>query len=177
MLKEFIFAGFGGQGVLLIGQLISYAGMMDGKHVTWMPSYGPEMRGGTANCSVVISDHEVGCPIVGEPDAVLVMNNPSLEKFESMLKPGGVLIINSSLVSVKPTRSDIRIIEVPATDLEEELGILKAMNIIMLGAFAKATGCATEATMFKVFEKKFAARPHTIEPNKIAFKKGASLVN
>lgn len=176
MAKEFIFAGFGGQGVLLIGQLVAYAAMLSGKHVTWMPSYGPEMRGGTANCSVVISDDEVGCPIVGEPDAVLVMNNPSLEKFEQALKPGGILVINSSLVTIKPTRTDIKIIEVPASKLEEELGILKAMNIIMLGAFVEATGVIDTATMFVAFSKKFAARPHTIEPNKIAFKQGASLL-
>ena len=175
MTHEMIFAGFGGQGVLLLGQLLAYAGMIDNKQVSWIPSYGPEMRGGTANCAVIISEDKIGSPLVFEPTAALILNNPSLEKFEPLLAPNGVLVINSSIVTAKPKRSDIKVVCVPATDLVAQLGVEKSMNIIMLGAFVQATGIVSEATMLQAFEKRFAARPHTIANNIKAFQLGASL--
>lgn len=134
-----IVAGFGGQGVLLIGQLIAYSGMLDGKEVSWMPSYGPEMRGGSANCTVVLSDEPVGSPKVEEPDVVIAMNKPSLVLFERMVKPGGALLYNSSLIDIKPTRTDIRAVAVPCGEIAEEAGDLRASNMAMLGAYAGLT--------------------------------------
>ena len=119
---QMIFAGFGGQGVLLMGQLIAYAGMVMGKEVSWMPSYGPEMRGGSANCAVVISDRPVGSPKVEDATAVIAMNRPSMEQFEKNVVPGGGLLYNSSLIEVKPTRDDIRVVAVPCNDIAQELG-------------------------------------------------------
>ena len=114
MTEEIIFAGFGGQGVLLAGQVVTYAGMEAGKHVSWLPSYGPEMRGGTSNCSVVVSDEEVASPVVLDADSIVAMNRPSMEKFESAVKPGGVLVMNSDLIEIEPTRDDIKVIRIPA---------------------------------------------------------------
>ena len=139
MLEQSIFAGFGGQGVLLMGQLLAYAGMMEDKEVSWLPSYGPEMRGGTANCSVVVSDAEIASPVVNHADAVVIMNQPSLEKFEKMVKPGGVLIYNSDLVTYKNPRTDVKVIPVPANSVAAEMGNDKVANVIALGALAEAT--------------------------------------
>src|SRR3954447_8197864 len=122
MLEEIIIAGFGGQGVMSMGQLIAYAGMLEGKGVSWLPSYGPEQRGGTANCAVVISDEQVGSPLVTRPSTAIVLNNPSFDKFEPLLRPGGLLIINSSLVTRVSGRSDIEIIELKAIDIATDLG-------------------------------------------------------
>jgi 2-oxoglutarate ferredoxin oxidoreductase subunit gamma len=134
MQTEVIIAGFGGQGVLFGGQLLAYAGMDEGKEVTWIPSYGPEMRGGTANCTVVVSDEEIGSPIVHNPTAVIAMNRPSLDKYESLVKSGGLLIINSSIVDRKATRKDIKVIEVNANEEAEKLGDQRMANMILLGA-------------------------------------------
>lgn len=140
MEKRMIIAGFGGQGVLLIGQLIAYAGMLADKEVSWMPSYGPEMRGGSANCAVVVSDEPVASPKVEEADLVIAMNRPSMELFEKVLVPGGVLIYNSSLIDVKPTRQDIQVVAVPCNDIANDLGSLRSTNMVMLGAYAGVTG-------------------------------------
>jgi 2-oxoglutarate ferredoxin oxidoreductase subunit gamma len=134
MQTEVIFAGFGGQGVLFGGQLLAYAGMDEGKEVTWIPSYGPEMRGGTANCTVVVSDEEIGSPFVRNPQVVIAMNRPSLDKYESLVKPGGILIINSSLVDRKATRTDIKVVEVNANEAAEKLGDQRMANMVLLGA-------------------------------------------
>ena len=139
MEKRMIIAGFGGQGVLLIGQLIAYAGMLADKEVSWMPSYGPEMRGG-ANCAVVVSDEPVASPKVEEADLVIAMNRPSMELFEKALVPGGVLIYNSSLIDVKPTRQDIQVVAVPCNDIANDLGSLRSTNMVMLGAYAGVQG-------------------------------------
>src|SRR4030066_168398 len=125
MYQSVIMAGFGGQGIVAGGISLAYTGMMDGLNVTWFPAYGAEMRGGTANCSVVVSSDEVASPIVARPDTVIVMNEPSLAKFEPMLKPGGLLIINSSLVNSKPQRSDIRVAYVACNKIAEEIGTTK----------------------------------------------------
>jgi 2-oxoglutarate ferredoxin oxidoreductase subunit gamma len=134
MQTEFIFAGFGGQGVLFAGQVLAFAAMDAGYDVTWMPSYGPEMRGGTANCTVVIADEEIGSPTVKNPKAAVVMNLPSLDKFEPRVEPGGVLIVNSSLVNRAPLRDDITSVMIPAQEIAEMIGPRRLLNMVMLGA-------------------------------------------
>lgn len=134
MQQEVIIAGFGGQGVLFAGQLLAYAGMDAGKEVTWIPSYGPEMRGGTANCTVVISDEEIGSPFVQNPTAVLAMNLPSLDKYEDQVKKGGVLVVNASMVNRTVNREDITVVNIPANDIAESLGSKRSVNMVMLGA-------------------------------------------
>ncbi len=135
MLEQCIFAGFGGQGTLLIGKFLACAGLMEGKEVTWLPSYGPEMRGGTANCSVVVSDRPIAAPVVTAPDVVIAMNLPSLLKFQGSIKPGGTLIINSSLTDTKASRDDLRVAYVPATEIAEQVGNPKGANVVILGAY------------------------------------------
>lgn len=134
MKKEYIFAGFGGQGMLLIGKFLAMACMLDGKHVSWLPSYGPEMRGGTANCSVIVSDDPVASPLVDMADCVVAMNRPSLDKFESHVKPGGVLVINSSIIDRKAERDDIQVVYCDANGIAESVGNPKGANVAILGA-------------------------------------------
>jgi 2-oxoglutarate ferredoxin oxidoreductase subunit gamma len=134
MQTEVIFAGFGGQGVLFAGQVLAFAAMDAGHDVTWMPSYGPEMRGGTANCTVVIADEEIGSPTVKYPKAAVVMNLPSLDKFEPLVTTGGVLIVNSSLVNRNPSRKDITWVMIPAQEIAETIGPRRLLNMVMLGA-------------------------------------------
>jgi len=134
MQTEVIISGFGGQGTLYAGQVLAYAAMDEGKQVTWIPSYGPEMRGGTANCTVVISDEEIGSPIVKHPKAVLALNLPSLDKYEQMIAPGGCIVVNESMVNRKPTRTDIRAVLLPANEIAREIGNERATNMVMLGA-------------------------------------------
>ena len=134
MTKEFIFAGFGGQGMLLIGKFMAMACMLDGKHVSWLPSYGPEMRGGTANCSVIVSDEDVASPMVDKADAIVAMNLPSLDKFENKVRPGGVLVINSSIIERKSTRDDITVVYCDAMKIAEDVGNPKGANVAILGA-------------------------------------------
>ncbi len=133
MQQEVIIAGFGGQGVLFAGQLLAYAGMDEGKQVTWIPSYGPEMRGGTANCTVVISDEEIGSPFVKNPAAVIAMNLPSLDKYEHLVKPGGILVVNSSMINREIIRQDIKVVSIPANEVAESIGSKRAVNMVMLG--------------------------------------------
>lgn len=154
-----IFAGFGGQGVLLIGQLIAYAGMYEDRNVSWLPSYGPEMRGGTANCSVVVSDDPIASPVLSMADCVIAMNTPSLEKFEANVNPGGKLFINSSIIEKKATRTDIDVYYVPCNEIAEQLGNPKVLNMAMLGAFLEATNIVKvdsvlDALLYKLGEKK-----------------------
>ena len=146
MKKEFIFAGFGGQGMLLIGKFLAMACMLDGKHVSWLPSYGPEMRGGTANCSVIVSDAPVASPLVDKADVVVAMNRPSLDKFESHVKPGGTLVINSSLIDRKAERDDITVVYCAANRIAEVVGNPKGANVAILGAMlAKAPVTSDES--------------------------------
>jgi 2-oxoglutarate ferredoxin oxidoreductase subunit gamma len=138
--QDFIIAGFGGQGILLAGQLLAAAGMLEDRKVVFYPAYGPEMRGGTANCTVVISDEEVGSPIVTYPSASLVMNAPSMTKYEPMVKPGGVLVVNRSLINQRSTRTDITVVEVPANDIAFQLGndrVATMVALAVLRAFAR----------------------------------------
>ena len=134
MQSEVIISGFGGQGTLYAGQVYAYAGMDEGKHVTWIPSYGPEMRGGTANCTVVISDEEIGSPSALHPRAVIALNLPSLDKYAPLVAPGGFLIVNQSMVNREPTRTDIHWLTIPANDIARELGNERAANMVLLGA-------------------------------------------
>ncbi len=138
MQEEFVFSGFGGQGVMFVGQLLAYAAMDEGLEVTWIPSYGPEMRGGTAHCTVVIADQPIGSPIVRNPKTAVVFNLPSFEKYESLVKPDGLLAINSALIEEKCTRPDVDTLEIPATSLAEEVGSVRVANIVMLGALLTA---------------------------------------
>lgn len=139
MHEELIVAGFGGQGVLRLGQLIAYAGMVTGRQVSWLPSYGPEMRGGTANCHVIVSDEPVGSPIVTLASSVLTLNGPAMDKFEQAVRPGGNLFVNSSIVERKTGRADIDTYYVPANDIANELGNGRVVNMVMLGAYLAIT--------------------------------------
>jgi 2-oxoglutarate ferredoxin oxidoreductase subunit gamma len=138
--KSFVFAGFGGQGVILAGKLLAQAGVDQGLHVTWLPSYGPEMRGGTANCTVVLSDEPIASPVVDNPTALVAMNLPSLDRFEKIMANGGVLLVNSSLVSRPTERNDVQVIRLPANNIALSLGNSQAANMVALGAIIKATG-------------------------------------
>ena len=131
---EILLAGFGGQGIMFAGQVLSYAAMDTGKQVTWIPSYGPEMRGGTANCTVVIADEEIGSPLVQNPPAALIMNLPSLDKYEPLMRKGGKLVVNSSMVDRPVKRSDITAVFIPANDIAEEIGDKRLANMVAVGA-------------------------------------------
>ena len=138
MTTEIIFAGFGGQGVILAGKILALAGMSEDKYVSHIPSYGAEMRGGTANCSVIVSDEEVASPVIEKPDVVVALNKPSMIKFEQQLKPNGILIYNSSLIDVKPSRNDIKVISLPCGDICEKTNNPRGTNMVALGCLAKA---------------------------------------
>ncbi len=168
-----IVAGFGGQGVLLIGQLIAYSGMLDGKEVCWMPSYGPEMRGGSANCTVVLSDEPVGSPKVEEPDVVIAMNKPSINLFEGAVKPGGALLYNSSLIDTSPARGDIRAVGIPCSQIADQAGDLRAANMAMLGAYAGLTCTFDVDLMMDALRHKLGnKRPKLMEINRRAIEAG-----
>ncbi len=141
--SEVIVSGFGGQGTLFAGQILAYAGMDSGKHVTWIPSYGPEMRGGKVRCTVVVSDEEIGSPLVRRPSAAIVLNIPSMEAYEPAIKTMGVLIVNSSLIDITSERDDIVSLYIPATEMATDMGNVRVANMILLGAWANVTGVVT----------------------------------
>lgn len=176
MRHEIIMSGFGGQGVLLMGQILAYAGMLENQNVAWFPSYGPEMRGGTANCSVIITDGSTGSPVVGQPNAAVVLNLPSLDKFEPLVKSDGVIIVNSSIIDKEVQRKDIKAYRVPVTELAAELGNQKMANMVALGALLAATDAVNMETLFAAFAEKFAAKTKLIAPNKEAILKGYDFV-
>lgn len=178
MEQKVIMAGFGGQGVMAIGKLLAYAGMIEERNVTWMPSYGPEMRGGTANCAVVVSDDEVGSPLISKDGtAAIVLNLPSMVKFEKELLPGGKLIINKSLIDVEPTRKDLDVYYVSANELALELGNAKVANMVMLGAYLELTKIVEVDSVLKAFVKVFGEnKSHLVPLNKDALAKGADAV-
>ena len=149
MLIKTIFSGFGGQGVLSMGYTLANAAMLQGKFVTYLPSYGAEVRGGTANCTVAIGDEEIASPVASEPDFVVSMNQPSFLKFQSILQSGGLMLVNSSMVNVTAARGDIEVVEVPTSELAEKLGNIKAANMVMLGAFIKASNLVSLPLMLK----------------------------
>jgi 2-oxoglutarate ferredoxin oxidoreductase subunit gamma len=175
MEQKVIMAGFGGQGVMAIGRLLAYAGMLEGKNVTWMPSYGPEMRGGTANCAVVVSEEEVGSPLISKDGtAAIVMNLPSMTKFEKELISDGKLIINKSLIDVEPTRKDLDVYYIEANELAAELGNSKVANMVMLGAYLEITKAVDVESILKAFVKVFGEDKSELIPlNKEALMKGA----
>lgn len=175
MSKEFnmVLAGFGGQGILFAGKVIAYGGLNDGKEISWLPSYGPEMRGGTANCSVCISDRTIGSPLVLNPDVLIALNLPSFEKFINAVKPGGTVIIDSSLINKKVEREDVNAFYVPATKLAEENGIKGLANIILVGKLFKETAFCTPEALDKAIEKCVPARKaNMVEFNKKALQIG-----
>lgn len=173
-----ICAGFGGQGVMSMGQLLTYAGMLEGKEVSWLPSYGPEMRGGTANCAVTVSDNPVGSPLItGDATCAIVMNLPSLEKFESEVKPGGKIIVNSSLIEQKVQRDDVDVYYIQANDLASELGNPRVANMIMLGAYLKTEPAVEVDSILEAFKKVFGPSKEKFVPlNKDALLKGAAAI-
>ena len=175
MTNDVIMAGFGGQGILLIGKMLAYAGMHEGKEVSWLPSYGPEMRGGTCNCTVVISDRPVGSPVIQSPRAVVAMNKPSLDKFESHVRPGGLLLINSSLIDRSSERDDVTVLEVPANEIANELGNPRGANMVALGAYIGATGAVELEEVEQVVRETFAAKPKVIDVNLEALHRGYEL--
>ncbi len=166
MTSDIILAGFGGQGILFAGKLLAYSGLMDGKEVSWLPSYGPEMRGGTANCSVVISDDEISSPLVLEPDDLIVMNSPSFDRFINAVKPGGKAFIDSTMIEKVSERTDIECFYIPATDLATQHNLKGMANIILIGKLIKETGLTTIEVVRKGIEKVVPpSKAHLIDEN------------
>lgn len=172
MQTEVIMSGFGGQGLMMIGKLLAYAGLEEGKCVTWLPSYGPEMRGGTANCTVVVGDKPVGSPLITSPKAAVVMNQPSLEKFAPMLRKDGLLVVNSSMIPIKSDREDIRSFRIKANDVAAELGNRRSANLVMLGAYLGLDEVVSHETLLKAIDKSFEAKKQFLEGNRKAFMQG-----
>jgi 2-oxoglutarate ferredoxin oxidoreductase subunit gamma len=152
MLVATIFSGFGGQGVLSMGSTLATAAMLQGKYVTYLPAYGVEVRGGTANCTVVVADEEIASPVASEPECVVAMNQPSFARFQGILQAGGLLCANSSLVDTDSARSDIEILAIPAGELAEQAGSIKVANMVMLGALLRASHMISYETMLKNLE-------------------------
>ena len=178
MHEEIVFSGFGGQGALFAGQLLAYAASDNGLHVTWIPSYGPEMRGGTAHCTVVVSDEPIGSPLVRNPSSVIALNLPSFEKYEPLVKAGGLLVYNSSLIDRQPGRADIRHIPVPANEIAEELGNVRQANMALLAAYVAATGVLPQEALSAALDNHLPERQHRfLESNKEALRRGAACVN
>jgi 2-oxoglutarate ferredoxin oxidoreductase subunit gamma len=173
---EIVFSGFGGQGALFAGQLLAYAALEEDKHVTWIPSYGPEMRGGTAHCIVIVSDEEIGAPIIRNPSSAVVLNNPSMDKYEPLLKPGGVLVVNRSLIVKPASRKDITVVEVPANDLATEIGSAKMANVVLLGALLETTKAVSLDSVMTALDEHLPAKARKLlSSNKQALQKGAEV--
>jgi 2-oxoglutarate ferredoxin oxidoreductase subunit gamma len=158
MTYEIVLAGFGGQGILFLGKMIATAGMIEGKEVSWIPSYGPEMRGGTANCSVVVSDRRIGTPVVSHPNVLVAMNRPSLEKFEAKMQPGGFLLVNKTLIEIPHTRTDIDAAYVEITGLASELGNPRLANIVALGALIGRLPIVTSDSVIAGLKKELSGK-------------------
>jgi 2-oxoglutarate ferredoxin oxidoreductase subunit gamma len=177
MLEEIVIAGFGGQGVLFAGQLLAYAGLAEGRNVTWIPSYGPEMRGGTAHCTVVISDDEIGSPLVRRPTAALVLNQPSMDRYAPLVRPGGVLIVDSALIRGHADRPEIHEINLPAKDMAAELGYPQVANVILLGALIGATGVVRPETLEQMLAEHLSTRHRgALTANQQALERGVAFV-
>jgi len=172
---EVIWAGFGGQGIMVAGMLLSYTGIKEGKQVCWIPSYGPEMRGGTAYCTVVVSDSRIGSPIIRNPQAACVFNRPSFDKFTPMIKPGGLLLVNSSLIDVTTDRTDIAEILVPANEMAIAAGSGRATNIAMLGAFVGATGIVKLDNLAAILKEKLGSKKELLPINTKVLRQGYEL--
>ncbi|KPU46316.1 pyruvate synthase subunit PorC [Oxobacter pfennigii] len=172
--QEVIIAGFGGQGILSMGKFLAYAGMDQGLNVSWLPSYGPEMRGGTANCSVIITEDEVGSPVVTAPDSLIVMNRPSLDKFENTVLKEGLIIIDSSLVNREVKRRDVTVIKIPASEEADRLGSKRIANMVLLGAYVAKTNLIPMEALLKTLKEH--GKESFFEINKRALKKGEEYI-
>ena len=172
MQNEVQFAGFGGQGIMLMGQIMAQAAMQQGYEVVWIPSYGPEMRGGTAYCTVVVSDRPIGSPIIRNPKHLVAMNRPSLEKFAPMVKPGGTIFINSSIISIDAGRTDVDVIKVPIIEIAKELGNVKAANIVALAAFVSRSQVVDFEILRESVKARFASKEKLIPLNMKALEEG-----
>jgi 2-oxoglutarate ferredoxin oxidoreductase subunit gamma len=178
MHHEIIISGFGGQGALFAGQLLAYAALAEGRHVTWIPSYGPEMRGGTANCTVIVSDEEIGSPLVRRPTAAIVLNPPSFDRYEPLIQKEGVLLINASLISTVSKRTDIRAIAIQANEVAAEIGAAQMANVVLVGALVAATGVVKLETLDQILEEHISARHlDKLELNKQALWRGEAIAN
>lgn len=175
METKVICAGFGGQGVMSMGQLLAYAGMLEGKNVSWLPSYGPEMRGGTANCSVIVADEEIGSPVItNDADVAIIMNLPSLTKFQNDVRPGGKLFINKSLVTKKVDRDDVEVYYIDANTIAADVGNPKAANLVMLGAVLESHKIVDSESVLEAFKKVFGPSKEKFIPlNREALEQGA----
>ena len=171
--RQFLLSGFGGQGILFAGRFLAYKGMGEGKEVSWLPSYGPEMRGGTANCSVCLSDNKIGSPLVTNPDVLVAMNLPSLERFENDVVPGGIIIVDSSIIDKKVERSDVTTIYIPASEIAENAGIKGAANMVILGKLFKETKFCSPENLDKGLQKTIPAKKmDLLDKNRLCIKLG-----
>ena len=175
MQTEIIMAGFGGQGLMIIGKLLALAGLEEGKEVTWLPSYGPEMRGGTANCTVVVSNKPIGSPLTPTPKGGIVMNRPSNDKYAPAIKPGGALVVNSSLIPDHCDRKDIKVFRIPANDIAREAGSGRAANLVVLGAYLGLDEVVKFDTLLAAIKKSFAKKKEFVEINCNTFTQGYEL--
>ncbi|NLX71449.1 MAG: 2-oxoacid:ferredoxin oxidoreductase subunit gamma [Clostridiales bacterium] len=177
MTHQIIIAGFGGQGIMSMGQLLTYAGMLEDKNVSWLPSYGPEMRGGTANCNVIISNDMVASPIITEATAVIAMNRPSLEKFENSVVEGGLLLVNSSLIDIKASRDDIEVCYIRANEIADRLDNSRVANMVMLGAYiAKSSAVSPDSVIDSLTKVLGSSKAHLVPVNREALYMGAECV-
>lgn len=172
MLEELMVAGFGGQGVIMLGQMLAYAGLEEGKNVSWMPAYGPETRGGFANCTVMLGNEDIYSPATSSPTSLVIMNLPSLDKFEPMLRSGGFILVNESLVNRDVQRTDVKKLMIPATAIATELGNVKAANMVALGAYIGKTKLVKLETVISLLPKIFKGKEKLIPLNENAIKKG-----
>ena len=177
MLIKTIFAGFGGQGVLSMGRNLAQAAMLEGKSVTYLPAYGVEVRGGTANCTVAISDEEVASPVASSPEFVVILNQPSLVRFQNQLEPGGLLFVNSSLVEAEILRADIEVVRVPANSIAEKLRSPQSVNMVMLGAFTRKSNLVSLSTLIEVMSDALARKEKAVAINKKALMAGYDFLN
>jgi 2-oxoglutarate ferredoxin oxidoreductase subunit gamma len=176
MLIQAVFAGFGGQGILRTGQIVAYAGMSANLFVSWLPSYGPEMRGGTANVAVVIANEPVASPLISNPNVVIAMNRPSMEKFAIVMQPGGKLIINSSLIDTTCDRDDLLQYQIKANEEAQELGNPKGANMVILGVFQAVTNAIPDELVEEHIRKSFASKPQFIDNNLACFHRGKAII-
>ena len=177
MTENVLISGFGGQGIMSMGQMLCYGGMLEGHEVSWLPSYGPEMRGGSAFCMVIVADAPIGSPVFSNPGSLMVMNLPSLDRFEDSVLPGGKLFINSTLIGRKSTRTDIGVYYIPANDIASELGNARVAGMVMLGAYLKLSGVLKQESISGALKKVLGEKKADLIPvNKAALERGAALV-
>jgi 2-oxoglutarate ferredoxin oxidoreductase subunit gamma len=175
MEHDVIIAGFGGQGALLMGKVLAYAGMREGNEVSWLPSYGPEMRGGTAHCTVIVATRPIGSPLVCRPRAIVALNRPSLDKFEPLVKPGGLVVMNTSLVRREAARRDLTVVKLPATEIAATMGHVRAANMVTLGAYVTTARPMSIDSVTAAMDELFGGSPAVLEANRRAFARGVEI--